>query len=91
MWVPATVQAERACHLFSKTTSAHSPGDATEIFDEAIGHLQASLSWIPNRVQKTDLWNTKVKREVLVEVLEHIGLDHAEDPMETLLMMRGKI
>lgn len=88
MWIPAAVEAERAYQLFLKTTSAHSPGDATEIFDEALRHLQSSLSWIPDRQQKIDPWKTQIEREILVDVLEHIGLDNARGPMETLIRMR---
>ena len=91
MWAPATVEAELASCHFLKTTSAHSPGDATEIFDEALGHIQSSLSWIPNRQPKIDLWNTEIERVVLVDVLDHIGLHHARDPMVALVRMRRQI
>lgn len=77
MWVPATIQVELAYRHFLKTTSAHTPGDTTEIFDEAVGHLQSSISWIPNRQGKIDVWKTEIQPEVLIDVLDHIALDNA--------------
>lgn len=87
MWVPATVHAGLACDLFWKTTSAHSPGDASEIFDEAVERLQSSVSWIPNKQPTIDVWNTEVKQEALVDVLNHIALDNVRNPMAAIIQM----
>lgn len=88
MWVPASLAAKQAYQLFLRTTSAHSPGDATEIFDVALEHLRSSVSWIPNRQPKIDVWNTEIERDVLVDVLDHLALDNIREPMTTIIGMR---
>ena len=74
MWLPATREAEKAYSLFLDTISAESPDEAIANFDQAHAHLRSSISWVPNRPTKMDLWNTEQDREVLVNMLDRVGL-----------------
>lgn len=74
MWVPVSSEAEKAYSLFLDTISAESPQEAIAIFDQAHAHLRSSISWVPNRPAKIDLWNTEQDREMLVNMLDRVGL-----------------
>jgi hypothetical protein len=74
MCVPAIFEAENAYRLFLNTISAASPKEAVAIFDQAHAHLRSSISWVPNRPTKIDLWNTEQDREILVNMLDRVGL-----------------
>ena len=74
MWRPATFEAENAYSLFLDTISAESPEKAVAIFDKARARLRASISWVPNRSPKIDLWKTEVDPDILVNMLDRVGL-----------------
>ena len=73
MWVPATMEAQKATAIFKNTVLAKSPRDAHALFEEALVHLRSSLSWVPHRSKKVDLWRTGREQET-VNILERVGI-----------------
>jgi len=73
MWVPATTEAQKANALFKNTALAKSPRDAHALFEKALGHLRSSLSWVPHRSKKIDLWRTGREQET-ANILERVGI-----------------